>query len=62
MFSQIANRLVHGVIASEGADTIATSLGGDTAVVAVTQSGVDHSNRYPLMGNSFQLPRQVNGQ
>jgi glucosamine--fructose-6-phosphate aminotransferase (isomerizing) len=39
MFSQIANRLVHGVIASEGAETIATSLGGDTAVVAVTQSG-----------------------
>jgi glucosamine--fructose-6-phosphate aminotransferase (isomerizing) len=39
MFSKIANRLVHGVIASEGADTTATSLGEETAVVAVTQSG-----------------------
>jgi len=39
MFSKMANRLVHGIIASEGADTTAASLGEDTAVVAVTQSG-----------------------
>ncbi|MHA2428022.1 MAG: glutamine--fructose-6-phosphate transaminase (isomerizing) [Candidatus Hermodarchaeia archaeon] len=39
MFSQIANQLIHGVIASEGSDTIARSLGADTAVLAVTQSG-----------------------
>jgi glucosamine--fructose-6-phosphate aminotransferase (isomerizing) len=39
MFSQIANRLVHGVIASEGSDTVAKSLGDETAVLAVTQSG-----------------------
>ncbi|MFX1564528.1 MAG: glutamine--fructose-6-phosphate transaminase (isomerizing) [Promethearchaeota archaeon] len=39
MFSQIANRLIHGVIASEGSDTAAKSLGEETAVVAVTQSG-----------------------
>ncbi|MDO8055580.1 MAG: isomerizing glutamine--fructose-6-phosphate transaminase, partial [Candidatus Hermodarchaeota archaeon] len=39
MFSKLANRLVHGVIASEGTDTIGASLGEDTAVVAVTQSG-----------------------
>jgi len=39
MFSKLANRLVHGVIASEGKDTTAASLGEDTAVVAVTQSG-----------------------
>jgi glucosamine--fructose-6-phosphate aminotransferase (isomerizing) len=39
MFSNIANQLIHGVIASEGSDTIARSLGDDTAVLAVTQSG-----------------------
>ncbi|MFX1509728.1 MAG: glutamine--fructose-6-phosphate transaminase (isomerizing) [Promethearchaeota archaeon] len=39
MFSQIANRLVHGIIASEGSDTVANSLGDETAVLAVTQSG-----------------------
>jgi glucosamine--fructose-6-phosphate aminotransferase (isomerizing) len=39
MFSHIANRLVHGVIASEGCETVADSLGNDTAVLAVTQSG-----------------------
>ena len=39
MFSKVANRLVHGVIASEGTDTTGASLGEDTAVVAVTQSG-----------------------
>jgi glucosamine--fructose-6-phosphate aminotransferase (isomerizing) len=39
MFSHIANQLIHGVIASEGSDTIAESLGEDTAVLAVTQSG-----------------------
>lgn len=39
MFSQIADRLIHGVIASEGSDTTAGSLGEDTAVLAVTQSG-----------------------
>ncbi|MFX0169185.1 MAG: glutamine--fructose-6-phosphate transaminase (isomerizing) [Candidatus Hodarchaeota archaeon] len=39
MFSQISNRLVHSVIASEGTATTATSLGEDTAVLAVTQSG-----------------------
>ncbi|MFX1577189.1 MAG: glutamine--fructose-6-phosphate transaminase (isomerizing) [Promethearchaeota archaeon] len=39
MFSNIANRLVHGIIASEGSDAVAESLGADTAVLAVTQSG-----------------------
>jgi len=39
MFSHIANHLMHGVIASEGSDTVAKSLGADTAVLAVTQSG-----------------------
>lgn len=39
MFSHIADRLIHGVIASEGSDTVAESLGKDTAVLAVTQSG-----------------------
>ncbi len=39
MFSQVANRLFHGVIASEGTDTVATSLGPESAVLAVTQSG-----------------------
>ncbi len=39
MFSHIANQLIHGVIASEGSDTVAKSLGEDTAVLAVTQSG-----------------------
>ena len=39
MFSHIADRLIHGVIASEGSDTVAQSLGKDTAVLAVTQSG-----------------------
>ena len=39
MFSHIANRLIHGVIASEGSDTVARSLGEDTVVLAVTQSG-----------------------
>ncbi len=39
MFSHIANQLMHGVIASEGSDTVATSLGDETAVLAVTQSG-----------------------
>ncbi|MFW9986110.1 MAG: glutamine--fructose-6-phosphate transaminase (isomerizing) [Candidatus Odinarchaeota archaeon] len=39
MFSQISNFLVHGAIASEGTDTVASSLGEDTAVLAVTQSG-----------------------
>lgn len=39
MFSQMSNRLFHGVIASEGTDTVATSLGSESAVLAVTQSG-----------------------
>lgn len=39
MFSQMSNRLFHGVIASEGTDTVATSLGPESAVLAVTQSG-----------------------
>jgi glucosamine--fructose-6-phosphate aminotransferase (isomerizing) len=39
MFSNIADRLMFGVIASEGSDILAKSLGKDTAVLAVTQSG-----------------------
>jgi glucosamine--fructose-6-phosphate aminotransferase (isomerizing) len=39
MFSQIAGRLMYGAIASEGSDMLAGSLGEDTAVLAVTQSG-----------------------
>ncbi len=39
MFSQIAHRLIHGVIASEGSDTVGASLGEESVVLAVTQSG-----------------------
>ncbi len=39
MFSHISNRLVHNVVASEGSDVVAGSLGQENAVLAVTQSG-----------------------
>ncbi len=39
MFSQIAGRFMHGVVASEGPEIIDSSLGDDTVVIAVTQSG-----------------------
>jgi glucosamine--fructose-6-phosphate aminotransferase (isomerizing) len=39
MFSHNANRLIHNIIASEGPDTVATSSGEDSVVLAVSQSG-----------------------
>lgn len=39
MFSQVAKTLIHGVIASEGSETVGKSLAEETAVLAVTQSG-----------------------
>ncbi|MFX1474186.1 MAG: glutamine--fructose-6-phosphate transaminase (isomerizing) [Promethearchaeota archaeon] len=39
MFSQIAGRFMHSVVASEGPEIIDNSLGGDAVVIAVTQSG-----------------------
>ncbi len=50
MFSQIAGRFMHSVVASESPEIIDTSLGNDAVIIAVSQSGETIDTLHALKG------------